>query len=466
MEKFKSHLFGILAFVLFPTFIIVIVLSVTFPQLILEPVGWLLNSSVEYDSYSSSYKPNQTATYFSYYMALPEGAYAEVSVIVVALLGSLIYAPLMMLTLSVVGMLLYIRSNYKEGFFAILAHICGKFRLLFRKPTFWIYFVPFVVAIGLIKVSATEETNKLLSSDLGDMLGVERLYQPMFATSGKDNELVVWDSYIYEKQSNLYTKTKTGFSKLFDGYIKIEAMDNKGHSRYLYTKENGTAAHINQVDRYVVIKNAGNPHDVIVIDTLNMKIVDIDFQRFAKELNSKFGKLADVKSHHIPHVYKLSDQFGLEVKFDLASYLNLDVAVKRLPSVYKKSIKGMNNSVKNLVVRSGNKKYKSNRLIDPKIVTKTKDSIFVLAKSQVGMNDHDIIMSLSHDLKLNWQHSRGSYSHYIKRLEAFSCDRLTINEGADFVTINYMSGFNACASEILDSEKGSLRRVYAAGQKI
>ena len=98
--------------------IVSIVVAVSFPSLILEPVGWLLNTEIVIHKYGNAGIGNQSASYFDFYIQDNADYYLKFPVIALMICSIILLIPATAVLLTVLSWHLKTKNkvkNFKQG---------------------------------------------------------------------------------------------------------------------------------------------------------------------------------------------------------------------------------------------------------------------------------------------------------------------------------------------------------------
>ncbi|EAT13247.1 hypothetical protein HF888_07130 [Bermanella marisrubri] len=458
LREYLATLFGIF----FISSIGIIILSVTIPTIVLEPISWLIQTGLEYDSYSSSYKPGQSATYFDYYMGPIDGVYYEISIFWLLVLGSLLFLP----TLMIVGNVFHYHNSAKKiqkasnkGYISALLEKHRKAKI---KPAFWMYFLPSVLLIGAIHYDKDKNIVDVLKFDFSKALTSEKFYKPLSITKHHQYGNIIWQGFLTERGANQYVKEGKNFERLSAQKLTIYAETPEGKRVYEETDITHSFS-----DTYVLSKNElilTSKDNLIRIDTNTLSKEIIHFDALAKKKEPSFSNVAEVTRTASPYKYKLTDQFGSQIEVSIG---NEDVT----KSPYNKrtnseQIRGKHHRVRQLYTYKNSKKLTSEPIIDPDIVYTTNSNIIVTHKTRINQSDHDQLSLFNSQLKRLWKADISKHYHYVDRMNHLECTDLQISSTQDLLIVNYKGAFSACATDIFDIKSGNKVATYIAGNRV
>lgn len=448
--------------ILFVSSILIIILAVTFSTAVLEPISWLIQTGLEYDSFSSSYKPGQSATYFSYYLGPVDGIYYRISIFWLIALGSLLFLPTFLIAMNILQYHFAakeIQKNTNKGYLSALAE---KHRQSKLKPAFWIYFLPSIILIGAIHYDKDKNIIDVLKFDFSKVLNSEKFYKPLSVTKHYQHGNIIWQGYLSESGATQYIKNGKHFDRLSAQELTVFAETPEGKR---VSEEIGIAHSFS--DTYVLSKNElilTSKDNLIIVDTDTLSKEIVHFDALAKKKVPSFSKVAEVTRTASPYKYKLTDQYGTQVEVSIENETATTSTYKT--RINSEQIQGKHHRVRQLYTYKDSKKLTSEAVIDPDIVYTKKSNILVTHKTSINQSGHDQLSLYNSQLKRLWKADMSKHYHYIERMNHLECTDLQISSTQDMLIVNYKGAFSACASDIFDISSGDRLYTYIAGEKV
>lgn len=422
-----------------------IILAVSIPPAVLEPIGWLLNTDIEVHKYGSAGFSNQSTTFFEFYIANGDGYFSEVSIPILIALSVLVFIPVSLLLITAFSLHLKAKSFAKEtrkGYLSALFESITDGKL---KPSFWLIFCPFVVAIYFVKTDLHTAINDIIRFDFS--FSQDRIYQPAFLLPSEAG-LVHWQSYTYQSESNRHTQKDGVFSRSPKYSLKVIGQDIKGDTVFDFERPANTSLHIKQFSETLVfIDTLG----VTAIDTNNTKLQELNLNGLAKQNNPNFNEIATITYNTRTDDIQVTDGDLNITSLNIGSILQSKSV--RSQSLNFKHVQGKDRKIKHIVKTYNGDQLVSRQFIEPKVLSQTDSMSIIQSKSK---NSGIEVSQINSDLKENWSYSLSDYHPNLPIFSNKSCEDSSVSQKGQVLAISYRLMHITCATEFIDSNSGQL----------
>jgi len=438
---------------LFITSIIAIVIAVSIPPLILEPVSWMLNSDIELHKYGHAGLNNQSASYFDFYLASEGETYTKLSILYLGILSSLIFTPVIMCLMTVVSLHLKAKAKIKELRQSYLSSFFEAFSEGKIKPSFWVIFIPLVALIFYIKTQYYHEVISLTNYNL-EFFDAKKIYKPATLTT-YNGKTVLWEIILEESHPISFTKNDGNFSRINSYIVNITASDKNEEILFSYNTKSQSSSPIQFIDQYIVIFTN---HSISVIDSNTLQEIESTYMDQAKIVNPRFSDI--YKIYYTPKTRKITLIDIYENKVSLSFIKTLNLASQSTSTIKDKSVISMNTQNNH----TPNNSDRPKQYIQPQTIIKNGDFVLLTHKSSIAKKSKDTVVLLDLDMNEQWSYSLSSYNPYLKPFKNRDCEALYFSHSDRYIEISYQFIGMTCATEFVDIKTGSLVARYKTGE--
>lgn len=422
-----------------------IILAVSIPPVVLEPVGWLLNTDIEVHKYGNAGLTNQSATFFEFYIANGDGYFSEVSIPILIALSVLVFIPISLLLITAFSLHLKAKSITKEtrkGYALSLFESITDGKL---KPSFWLIFCPFLAAIYFVKTDLHTDINDIIRFDFS--FSQDRLYQPAFLLPSEVG-LIHWKSYTYQSESNRHIQKDGVFSSSPKYSLKIIGQNIQGDTVFDFERPANHSLDLKQFgETLIFIDTMG----VTAIDTHNTKLQELNLNGLAKQNNPNFTEVTTLSYNARTDDIQVTDSDLNTTSLNIRDILLSHSA--RLQSVNFKRVQGKDRKVKRIVKTYNGDQLVSREFIEPKVLSQTDSTSIIESKSKTSATE---ISQINSDLKEDWAYSLNKYHPNLPIFRNKICNDSRVSQSGNVLAISYGFINMTCATEFIDSSNGLL----------
>lgn len=426
---------------LFFTCILAIIFSVSVPSLVLEPVSWMLNSSIEVHKYNNAGLGNQNTSYFDFYILSGDGTYTEISILALALLFSIICIPFIMLSLTLIVIHLKAKSKAKEPG---RLYLLSFFEAFFKgniKPPFWLIFCPLVIFIYIIKTQYYQEVISATNYNFS-FFDTRKIYKPAILTNHNDQP-ILWETILEEEKPVRFTKNEGSFSKVNSDIAYITAKEGDDIVFSFNTNSNSSSV-FEFIDPYIIIVNKDT---VSAVNTKSFQVIDDTFITQAKKKNPRLGDIFKISYAPKTRIMTFVDIYANKVDISINNVLNI-------PS---------NNKLNIDPTMVKNDRHEFRLYIKPEEIIKNENFKLIKYKSNLTRKKHNSIALFDTNNIEKWNYSLSSHTPYLKPFENKDCKYLYASHTDTYIAISYQFIGITCATEFIDKKSGALIAKYKAG---
>jgi hypothetical protein len=429
--------------------IVSIVVAVSFPSLILEPVGWLLNTEIVIHKYGNAGIGNQSASYFDFYIQENVDYYLKFPVIALMICSIILLIPATVVSLTVLSWHLKTknkvtesRQGYISSFFEVLSE--SKF-----KPAFWLVFCPLIASIYLTKTEY-HKTITDIATDHYSLFEEDGFFRPDLLTN-YENKVIHWKSILNETYPTRYIKKGGHFSKTPEYLVNVSATDSDGTKLFELNRKARNAIIIEYTGKHLILADS---IDINAIDTHSFKTIPMDLVSRARVKNQNFNIITELKYNKLKQTINLIDDRANSVDLKLKDILNIQKAPPLL--IRTTSIPGKDRRAKQLYEIRDGEALKSKQFFKPKILLQDQNSVII--SSMIGISDKNnkLITLLDEDLVDKWSYQLTDQNPYIKQFSQSKCNVVDITQTEKYIAISYLFININCATEFINRSSGQL----------
>ena len=445
-----------LAVIFVITGITAIVIAVTFPPLILEPISWMLNSDIEVNKYGSAGLGNRTAQYFDFYIQLDNELYIKLSIFTIAILSAVIFTPVLIFSITLLSLHLKAKNKVKELRQSYLASLFEAFFEGKLKPAFWLIFCPLVSLIYFTKTEYHQDVINL-STYSYSIFDTKKIYKPATLTTYK-NQPILWEVVLKEDHPIKYNRTDGGFSKVTNYTASIQATDNRDKQVFDYSIRVNSHTAVDFIHRYVV---AINKNIISIIDTNSLQLTEISISDEAKTIMPEFNVVSELQYNPKNQKISLIDNHANKTKLSLSKFIK-SPSIDIYPIIIS-SIQGKDHRAKQLSMRKSDETYESKQYFQPKVIGQSENFVLLKRKDKLNNNSKNIITLLDENLNESWNYLLASYNPYMSPFKNRDCKDLHYSNTKTHIAISYQFLGMTCATEFIDIKNGKLSAKYTTG---
>jgi hypothetical protein len=429
--------------------IISLVVAVSFPSLILEPVGWLLNTEIDIHKYGNAGIGNQSASYFDFYIQENEDYYLKFPLIALMICSIILLIPTTIVLLTVLSWHLKTKNKVKESrqryissFFEVLSE--SKF-----KPSFWLVFCPLIALIYLTKTEH-HKTITDIATDNYSIFEEDQFFRPDLLTN-YENKAIHWKSVLNETYPIRYIKKGGNFSKTPEYLINVSATDTNGIKLFELNRKARNTIIMEYTGKYLILVDN---IDINVIDTHSFKTIPMDLVSRARVKNKNFNIITEFKYNKPKQTINLIDDRANSIDLELKDILNIQ---KDIPSrVRTSSIPGKDRRAQQLYEIRDSEALKSKQFFKPKILLQNENTVIVSSMNEISDKNNNLITLLDKDLVDKWSYQLTDQNPYIKLFSQSKCNVIDITQTEKYITISYLFININCATEFINKSSGQL----------
>ena len=429
--------------------IVSIVVAVSFPSLILEPLGWLLNTEIVIHKYGNAGIGNQSASYFDFYIQDNAVYYLKFPVIALMICSIILLIPTTILLLTVLSWHLKTkikvkdsRQGYISSFFEVISE--SKF-----KPAFWLVFCPLIALIYLTKTEHNETVINI-STDNYSIFEEDRFFRPDLLTN-HENKVIHWKSVLNETYPTRYIKKGGHFSKSPEYVINVSATDSNGSKLFELNRKARNTIIIEYTGQHLILVDN---IDINIIDTHSFKTIPMDLVSRAREKRSNFNIITEFKYNKPKQTINLIDDRANSVDIKLEEILNIETDSS--PRIRTTSIPGKDRRAQQLYEIRDGEALKSKQFFKPKILLQDANSVIVSSMNSISDKNNNLITLLDEDLVDKWSYQLTDQAPYIKLFSQSKCNVIDITKTEKYIAISYLFININCATEFINRSSGQL----------
>jgi len=429
--------------------IVSIVVAVSFPSLILEPLGWLLNTEIVIHKYGNAGIGNQSASYFDFYIQDNAVYYLKFPVIALMICSIILLIPTTILLLTVLSWHLKTkikvkdsRQGYISSFFEVISE--SKF-----KPAFWLVFCPLIALIYLTKTEHNETVINI-STDNYSIFEEDRFFRPDLLTN-HENKVIHWKSVLNETYPTRYIKKGGHFSKSPEYVINVSATDSNGSKLFELNRKARNTIIIEYTGQHLILVDN---IDINIIDTHSFKTIPMDLVSRAREKRSNFNIITEFKYNKPKQTINLIDDRANSVDIKLEEILNIETDSS--PRIRTTSIPGKDRRAQQLYEIRDGEALKSKQFFKPKILLQDANSVIVSSMNSISDKNNNLITLLDEDLVDKWSYPLTDQAPYIKLFSQSKCNVIDITKTEKYIAISYLFININCATEFINRSSGQL----------
>jgi hypothetical protein len=429
--------------------IVSIVVAVSFPSLILEPVGWLLNTEIAIHKYGNAGIGNQSASYFDFYIFDNADYHLKFPIIALIICSIILLIPTTILLLTVLSWHLKTkikvkdsRQGYISSFFEVISE--SKF-----KPAFWLVFCPLIALIYLTKTEH-HETVINIATDNYSIFEEDRFFRPDLLTN-HENKVIHWKSVLNETYPTRYIKKGGHFSKSPEYVINVSATDSNGSKLFELNRKARNTIIIEYTGQHLILVDN---IDINIIDTHSFKTIPMDLVSRAREKRSNFNIITEFKYNKPKQTINLIDDRANSVDIKLEEILNIETDSS--PRIRTTSIPGKDRRAQQLYEIRDGEALKSKQFFKPKILLQDANSVIVSSMNSISDKNNNLITLLDEDLADKWSYQLTDQAPYIKLFSQSKCNVIDITKTEKYIAISYLFININCATEFINRSSGQL----------
>ena len=429
--------------------IVSIVVAVSFPSLILEPLGWLLNTEIVIHKYGNAGIGNQSASYFDFYIQDNAVYYLKFPVIALMICSIILLIPATAVLLTVLSWHLKTKNKVKDsrqGYISSFFEVISESKF---KPAFWLVFCPLIALIYLTKTEHHETVIKI-STDHYSIFEEDRFFRPDLLTN-HENKVIHWKSVLNETYPTRYIKKGGNFSKSPEYLINVSATDINGIKLFELNRKARNTIIIEYTGQHLILVDN---IDINIIDTHSFKTIPMDLVSRAREKRSNFNIITEFKYNKPKQTINLIDDRANSVDIKLEEILNIETdSSSRIRTT---SIPGKDKRAQQLYEIRDGEALKSKQFFKPKILLQDANSVIVSSMNSISDKNNNLITLLDEDLVDKWSYQLTDQTPYIKLFSQSKCNVIDITKTEKYIAISYLFININCATEFINRSSGQL----------
>jgi hypothetical protein len=429
--------------------IVSIVVAVSFPSLILEPLGWLLNTEIVIHKYGNAGIGNQSASYFDFYIQDNAVYYLKFPVIALMICSIILLIPATAVLLTVLSWHLKTKNKVKDsrqGYISSFFEVISESKF---KPAFWLVFCPLIALIYLTKTEHHETVIKI-STDHYSIFEEDRFFRPDLLTN-HENKVIHWKSVLNETYPTRYIKKGGNFSKSPEYLINVSATDINGIKLFELNRKARNTIIIEYTGQHLILVDN---IDINIIDTHSFKTIPMDLVSRAREKRSNFNIITEFKYNKPKQTINLIDDRANSVDIKLEEILNIETDSS--PRIRTTSIPGKDKRAQQLYEIRDGEALKSKQFFKPKILLQDANSVIVSSMNSISDKNNNLITLLDEDLVDKWSYQLTDQTPYIKLFSQSKCNVIDITKTEKYIAISYLFININCATEFINRSSGQL----------
>ena len=433
-----------------------IVVAVSFPPLVLEPISWMLNSDIEVHKYGHTRVANQSTSFFDFYLPYINETYTKLPTLALAILGGIIFTPIIMCLLTVFSLHLKAKNKMKDLRQSYLPSLFEAFSEGKVKPPFYLVFCPLVAVIYLTKTQYHQEVVNI-TNQISPVISSKKIYKPATLTN-YNNQEILWEVMLEEKHPITFTKHGYSFSRVNNYNAVITAKENNDKTIFNIQTDAQISSTIEFIDPYILIINK---ETLSAINTKDLKVSGDNIAELAKDKNPRFNKIFNIRYNFNNRNLKLTDIYENQTTLSLNEIL--DIPAQGVPFVKNWPIEKMGKKDEKLKTSSLNSQFKSKQYIQSEKIIKNDGFTLLRYKSDLTQKNKNNLALLDSHFNEAWSYSLSSHSPYLKPFENQHCKQLHASHTERLIAISYQLAGITCATEFINKHSGILEARYVAG---
>lgn len=425
-----------------------ILLTVTIPPAILEPVGWMLNTDITFHKYGDAGIGNQSASYFDFYILLEDGYFLELPVLHLILLSLLLLFPAFLLLLTLASLHLKTRNKMnktRQGYFSNFIEVLDIGKI---KPSFWLLFCPLVLAIYLINTSYHQ---KLIAAATTTWkhLTEENIYKPAHLTFNNDKR-IYWNSYIREIYPRRYYKHNGTFRSNSRYQFSLIATTPDGESIFNLHRNSSSNVQIKVRENYILI---WDQFDLNIVNTHTFAELPLNLTELARKIKKDFNSIDSITYSEDSNLVSLIDDKANAVKISLNSLLSVET--NNYPIVKTTRVLGKDHRAKKLYLPNEHS-VSSEILLRPKVLEQDQFGLIVSTYNSVSDSHASNIEVFDSDLKRQWKAPIAQYKAYMAPFKNKECKDLSVLMNKEIISVTYSFLNINCKTDFFHRMTGKL----------
>lgn len=398
-----------------------IIILVTFPDALLTPISYLINSELAYSSFDHSYKPGQSGTYYNFFIHDKEDLFLELPVLSLILLSScsifLVLIPLAILNLK--G-----KNRFKD--------VIAEFK----------YFIAiFACSIALFTFANKENTTFKNAITLNLMNSGEDLYFGSFLTISDNEHRTYWHAYNTNITPNHYIKTPN--RNEFSPYRSYELTIKSEDSVYPDLKLSSSVAPYIRANNDSLL--AITESEIVLFNTSNNQI-----KTLSDLVSDQFQPSSPLKiDYKNLRSVSITNSLGENTTIDTTKILS-DQHVNA--SDIRRRNRDLSNKLKSLAPS----------LNKPEFIGFGSMNNYILSQNQVNKSSQTTLNAFDKSFKPKWDVTlNNTYQPQIRGTDHLYCEKYNVTEYNGIVSVRYnYSPWHICATEFYDVKTGQIVETY------